>query len=164
MPSPAKIRPREKPREVGEARAVLGVEQPLVGAERAVEPQRVVEARRHDVFREHAAAVRNQSRVEQHHVGGVSQHALMDRRLVGQPAGGADPDIEAAVLRLFAEIAAELHGAEFDRPLALVIAPRRFGQQRIDAVLELLVAGQFVRPRHVGHLDLMVQARLGGVE
>src|ERR1700722_951461 len=29
---------------VGEARAVLGVEQPFVGAERAVEPQRVVEA------------------------------------------------------------------------------------------------------------------------
>src|ERR1700723_2395294 len=29
---------------VGKARAVLGVEQPFVGAERAVEPQRVVEA------------------------------------------------------------------------------------------------------------------------
>ena len=101
VPSLAKIKPREKPRESGEARAVLGVEQPLVGAERAVEPQRVVEARRHDVFGEHAAAVRDQGRVEQHHVGGVSQHALMDRRLVGQPPGGADPDIEAAVLRTF---------------------------------------------------------------
>ena len=67
----------------GQARAVLSVEQPLVGAERTVEPHRVIEARGHDVVTENRAAVRDERGIEQGHVGSIGQHALMDRRFVG---------------------------------------------------------------------------------
>ena len=57
------------------------------------------------------AAVRHQRGVEQRHVGGIGEHALMDRGIVGQLAGRADPDVEAAVLDLLAEIARRIRPA-----------------------------------------------------
>ena len=84
VPSRAKMSPREKPREPAQVGAVLRIEQPFVGAERTVKPERVVEARRHDGLFEHGAAVRDQRRIEQHHVGRIGEHALMDRGLVRQ--------------------------------------------------------------------------------
>ena len=59
----------------------------------------------HDVLGEDRAAVGAQGRIQQRHVGGVGEHALVDRRLVRQRTGGPDPDIEAPVLELLAEIA-----------------------------------------------------------
>jgi hypothetical protein len=43
-----KIVPRAKAACARRGRAVLGVEQPVVGTHRVVEPDRVIEARRHD--------------------------------------------------------------------------------------------------------------------
>src|SRR5713226_4975613 len=63
-------------------RGVLGIEQPLVGAEGTVKPQRMVEARGLNRFLEDGAAVRNEGGVEQRHVGGIGEHALVDRRIV----------------------------------------------------------------------------------
>ena len=58
----------------------------------------------------------------------------MDGRLVGQPAGGANPDVEAVALELLAEIPAVFDRPQLDRPFALVIAPHRFGHQRQHAL------------------------------
>src|SRR5579863_8463772 len=62
--------------------AVFRIQQPLVGAERPMKPQRVVEACRHNVLIEHGFAERHEGSVEQSHVGGIGENALMDRRLV----------------------------------------------------------------------------------
>ena len=137
---------------------ILRVEQPVVGAERPVQPQRMIEARGHEFLLEQRAAVRHQRGVEQRHVGGIGQHALMDRRIVRQLAGGADPDVEAAVGIFLAEIAVELDRPQFDRPLALVIAPHRIGHGRQHLLAHLGFARQFFRRRHVRHLGLVIEA------
>ena len=145
-------------------RRVLGIEQPVVGAERAVQPQRVVEARRHDGLLEHAAAVRRERGVEQRHVGGVGEHALVDRRLVRQLAGRADPDVETAVLDLLAEVAAVFDRAQLDRPLALVVAPHRLRHQRQHALADFGFARQLVGRGDVRHLRLMGETFFVAVE
>src|SRR5262245_7905176 len=61
------------------AGAILGVEQPLVRPEGAVEPQGMVEARELDILVEHELAVRDESRVEEREVGRVGKDALMQR-------------------------------------------------------------------------------------
>src|SRR3954469_5491547 len=102
------------------ARTVLCIEKPSVGSERAVEPQRMIKARRLDRALEHRAAVRDQGCIKQRHVRSIGQYALVNRQIVRQASGGADPDIEHRLHRLAAEITLELDGPEFDRPLALV--------------------------------------------
>ncbi len=144
--------------------AVLGIEQPIIGAERPMKPERVVEARRHDVLLEHRASVGDQRGIEQHHVGRIGQHALVDRGLVRQPTGGADPDVEAAVLELLAEVALELDRAQLDRPLALVVAPYRVGHGRQHALLDGVLARQVFRFGHVRHLRLVRETGLVTVE
>ena len=46
----------------------------------------------------------------------------MQRRIVGQFCRGADPDIDASVVDLLTEIAAELDRAQFDRSVGFVIS------------------------------------------
>src|SRR5689334_19188598 len=60
------------------ARAVLCVEEPFVGSEWTMEPQRVIKARRLDRALEHRAAMRDQGRVKQRHVRSIGQHALVN--------------------------------------------------------------------------------------
>src|SRR3569833_2901774 len=60
-----------QPARAMQVRRVLRVEQPLVGAERAVQPQRMVAARRHELVLEQGAAVPRQRRVEQRQDGGA---------------------------------------------------------------------------------------------
>src|SRR5712692_9387391 len=136
-PVPRKDQAARKAARARKVGTVLGVQQPLVGAERPVKPERVIEARRHDGLVEHAAAVRDQRGIEQHHVGRVSEHALVDRRLVREAPGGADPNVEVAIVELLAEVAIEFDRPQLDRPLALVIAPHRIRHHRQHAFLEL---------------------------
>src|SRR5208282_2489841 len=49
--------------------AILRVKQPLIGAEGAVEPHRMVEARHHDARVEHQAAMRGKGGIEEREVG-----------------------------------------------------------------------------------------------
>src|SRR5690606_37626548 len=81
-------------------RRVLGVEQPRVGAKRAMKPERMIDAGALDRLFKHGAAMRDQRRVEQHQVGGISEHALMNCRVVGELLSRAHPDIEARLAML----------------------------------------------------------------
>ena len=91
-PSSVNICPVARPRapEADGLRAV--VEEPLVGPERPVEPQRVVEAGADHPARAPHLAVHRQDRVEQGHVGGEGQRAGVQQRVVGQLAVDAHPD------------------------------------------------------------------------
>src|ERR1700722_9780369 len=97
------------------ARRILGIKQPFVGAERAVKPHRVIEARRHHALVEQSAAVARHRRIEQREIRRIGQRAHMQRRIVRQFRGGADPDMDAAVVDPFTEIAPELDRAKLDR-------------------------------------------------
>jgi hypothetical protein len=72
--------------------------------------------------------------------------------------------VKAALLGLFAEIAAQLDRPQLDRPLALVIAAHRLGHQRPDFFLHLGFARQRFRFRHVRHLGLVREALLEQME
>ena len=72
--------------------------------------------------------------------------------------------LKLAVGIFLAEIAVELDRAQFDRPLALIIAPHRIGHGRQQLFAHLGFARQIFRRRHVRHFGLMVEARLVGVE
>ena len=92
------------------------------------------------------------ARIEQRHVRSIGEHALMDGRLVGQLAGCADPDVEAAAFDLLAEIAVEFDRPQFDRALALVIAAHRVGHHWQHPLLDLALGRQLLGRRHVRHL------------
>src|SRR5436190_24197100 len=112
-------------REVG---TVLTIEQPVVSAKRSMKPQRMIEARGHDGLFEHRTAVRDQRRIEQHHVRSVGKHALVDGRLVRERASSTDPDVEATAVYFFPEIPIEVDRSQLDRALPLIIAADRIGQ------------------------------------
>ena len=101
----------------GRIGAVLGIKQPVVGAKRPMEPQGMVEARRHDGLLEYGAAMGNQRGVEQHHVRRIGEHALMDRGRIRQRPGGADPNVEPAAGKLGAEVAFEFDRTQLDRKI-----------------------------------------------
>ena len=63
--------------------AVHGIEQPFIGAERPVEPQRMVEASELDIGIEHELAMGDQCGVEQGEVGCVRQHTLVQWERLG---------------------------------------------------------------------------------
>ena len=77
-------RPRLKPRAARGRGTVLHIKQPFVGPERAMEPHGVIDAGHLHALVEPADAVRQQAGVEQRHVGGIGQHALLQRAIVGQ--------------------------------------------------------------------------------
>ncbi len=112
VPSGLKIMPRVKPRPPCALGEVLHVKQPFVGAERPVKPHRVIEACRHHALVEQRAAVARHHRIEQRKIRRIGQRAHMQRRIVGQFRGGADPDMDAAFVDLLAEITAELDRAQ----------------------------------------------------
>src|SRR5262249_14912035 len=82
----------------GSARAILRINQPFIGRKRPMKPQRMIKARRHDALVEHGAAMKDQGRVEQHHIGRVREYALVECGLVGQRTGRAYPDVETRFL------------------------------------------------------------------
>src|SRR6185437_9554074 len=104
------------------ARRILGVEQPLVGAERPMKPHRMIEARRHHPLVEQRAAVTRHDGIEQREIRRIGQGAHMQRRIVGQFGRGANPDMDAAVVDFLAKITAEFDRAQFDRAVGFVIA------------------------------------------
>src|SRR5437868_10782611 len=120
----------------------------------------MVEARAHELLLEQAASVRHQRSVEQRHVGGVGEHALMNLRIVGQLAGRADPYVEPAALGFLAEIAAVFDRAQLDWPLALVVALYRLGHLREHLRPDFGFARQLLGWRYLGHRHLMFEARL----
>src|SRR5262245_464906 len=142
-----------------QVRGILCVKQPIVGAKRTMEPKRVIEARGHEFISEKGAAVRRERGIEQHHVGCIGEHALMDRGQIRQLSGGADPDIELSAGILLSEIAIELDRPKFDRSLALVIPPHRIRHHRQQFLAHIGVARKFLRWRHIRHFCLMAQAR-----
>ena len=79
-----KIDPPARPRADARRDRVLVVQQPLVGAERPVEPHRVVEARHAHAGRVPRQPERQHARVEQRHVAGVGDDARVQHRVVGQ--------------------------------------------------------------------------------
>ena len=72
-------------------RTALVVQQPLVGAQRPVEPHRMVEARDHEAVVVPRARVRHHRGVEQREVGRVRNDAVVQQRIVGELAVGAEP-------------------------------------------------------------------------
>ena len=155
-----KIRPRVSPRPPWALGEVLGIEQPFVGPERAVKPHRMIEAGRHHALVEQRAAVARHRRVQQREVRRIGQRTHVQRRIVGQFRGGPDPDIDAAVLDLLAEIAADLDRAQLDRALGLVIVTDKSRHVAEHLVLCHLLRGELFRRRHVRHLVLVVERAL----
>ena len=92
-----------------------------------MQPQRMIQAGSHELLFEQRPAVRRKRSIEEHHVGCVGQHALMNGRQIGQFAGRADPDVELPAGNFLAEIAFEFDRAQFDRSLAFIIASDRIG-------------------------------------
>ena len=88
----------------------------------------------------------------------------MDRRLIGKPLGGANPDMKAAALGLSAEIAIELDRPQLDRPLALVVAPHRVRHQREHPLLDGGLARNRLGLRDLRHPRLVAQAGLVAVK
>src|SRR5215471_8569325 len=125
-----------------QVRRILCVKQPIVGTKRTMEPERMIEARSHEFISEKSAAVRRERGIEQHHVGCIGEHALMDGRQVRQLSSGADPDIELSAGILLTEIAIELDRSKFYRSLALIIAPHRIGHHRH---FRLMAQARFIR-------------------
>src|SRR4249920_1570011 len=109
---------------------ILRVKQPIVGAEWPVQPQRMIKTGSYEFLFEQCAPVWRQRGIEQHHIGCVCQYALMDGRKIRQLAGGANPDVELSAGNLLSEISLEFDRPQFDRPLALVIAPDRIRHHR----------------------------------
>ena len=73
--------------------------------------------------------------------------------------------MDAAVVDLLAEIAAELDRAQFDRPVGFVVAADEFRHLAEHRLLRHFLRGELFRRRHVRHLVLMVErAFLLGVE
>ena len=64
------------------ARAVLGIEKPVIGSETAVKPDGMVEARKHQRRVKDEAAMRDQRSIEQGEIRGISQHTLIEREVV----------------------------------------------------------------------------------
>src|SRR3954451_17372600 len=114
-PVSAKDEPAREAARAEEIGTLLRIQQPFVGAEWAMVPKRMVETRAHELLLEQTAAVRHQRGIEQREVGRVGEHALMDRRIVGQLAGRLDPHVELAVLVFLAEVTVVLHWPLFDR-------------------------------------------------
>ncbi len=83
-PSWVKIEPVAVPRPPEADGRLLGVEQPLVGAEGAVEPHGVVEASHGEVGLDRAHRMGQQGGVEQGHVRGVGDDAVVQHRIVGE--------------------------------------------------------------------------------
>ena len=122
VPSAVKIAPPASPRAAPGRERVLVVEQPLVGAERAVEPHRVVEARHLHPRAVPRQAERQHGRVEQRHVAGVRHDARVDDRVVGQVAVGPQPDPLAVGRRALAAERVAVDVAHVDRPGPVVPA------------------------------------------
>jgi len=68
--------------------------------------------------------------------------------------------MDAAVVDLLAEIAAEFHRAQFDRAVGFVIAADEIRHLAEHRLLRDLFGGEFFRRRHVRHLVLMVERAL----
>ena len=81
----------------------------------------------------------------------------MQRRIVGQFRRRADPDVDAAVVDLLAEIAAELDRAQFDRTIGFVIAADEIRHLAEHRLLRDFLRGELLRRRHVRHLVLMIE-------
>ena len=129
-----------------------------------MQPERMVEARAHELLLEQAAPVRHQRGVEQRHVGRVGEHALVDRGIVRQLAGRADPDVEFAVFGISCRDSGRI------RPGAARSAARARNSaapapaSRQDRRADLRLARQILGRRHVRHRGLMLEARLVVVE
>jgi hypothetical protein len=120
----------------------------------------MVETCGHDGFFEHGASVWDQCGIEQHHVGGIREHALVNGGLIGEIASRSDPDMEAAAADLLAEIAIELDRPQLDWTFALIVAANRIRHHRKHALLDLRLARERIGLGHRRHLGLMSHAGL----
>src|SRR5579883_3292893 len=104
------------------ARAVLRIEQPIVGAEGPMQPKRVVETGGLDLRLAEIAAVGDNGRAEQGHVGEERQSGAMDDRVVRQSAVDPYPQRLSRLANLAAfqrRVAGRVDRPEFDRPDAV---------------------------------------------
>ena len=95
VPSSVKTRARARPRAAGGRRRPLVVEPPLVGAERPVEPDRVVQRGRLEARVAEVTPCGDEGGAEQRHVAGVGERRQVVGRVVGEPAVDADPQLGA---------------------------------------------------------------------
>ncbi len=148
-------------------RAVHVVQQPLVGAERPVEPHHVVEARHHEPGVVLAEGMRQRGGAEEREVGRVRDDARVKERVVGQPAPGAQPCVLIGIAHRVAAVLTRrapglAHRTEVERV-------HDVGHALAVDRLEVDV-GEAARPRHrlgggdVGHLVGVLVPRLGHVE
>ena len=82
----------------------------------------------------------------------------MDRRVVGQGARGADPDLLQRIGSGAAgDIAAWFDRTHLDWPLALKIAAHRFGHVGPETREKFAFVGQILRARRVGRRKGMIE-------
>ena len=81
-------------------RALLVVQQPVVGAQRAVEPDRVVEARGEHAIPVGHHRVRTEGGSQGVLVGAVRERARVQHRIVGQLAVGPNPCVATWIAEL----------------------------------------------------------------
>src|SRR3954469_5139465 len=84
----------------------------------------------------------------------VARIQTLNTGFIGSPPGGARA----------AEIALDLDGPEFDRPLALVVGAHRIGHEGQDAGFHLLLRRQVLWQRDLRHRGGVLETGLGDVE
>ena len=140
-------------------RAVDGIQKPIVDAHAAVKPHRMIDARDHELGRNHGNAMGLESRIEQVKIGYVGEQAAMQGLLVRQLVDRAEPDVLDAGRLLAPQVIGTLHRAKFEGALLLENPPRRLGQ----LVAQFAIVGFHVRQslglRHVRDGDLVIEAR-----
>src|SRR6476660_9499266 len=144
--------------------AVLSIKQPIIDPETSMEPDGMVEACQHQRRVEDEAAMRDERRIEQGEVGGIGQDALVEREVVAELASRFDPHLLRGGPLLRAEIAGEVDQPDLDRSLSLPIAPDSWWQAVDQKFLQVGLARQGFRLRHLRHLHLMREAFLDLME
>src|SRR4051812_8418204 len=152
-----------EPAGAGRGRALLVVEQPFVGAERTVEPHRVVEARGH-----HTTVVPQRVRqgrgVDERHVARVRDDTRVQQRVVGHRRRGPEPLVLRGLALLASEPLRILHVAHLDRCRALQPLERTGREAVALRVDSLAHRRQVVGIGHIGHRHLVIGARLVDLE
>ena len=150
--------PRTRPRRARRRGAVDDVEQPVVEAERAVEPHHVIERRHLHAGHERADAVRVHRGAEEGEVGGVREEIAVQRGVVGELVDGAVPHVPQGRGGARRERVAHLDRADLDGALPRGHRADRLGQRGGQRHGHRALGLQGFGRRHGGHERLVLEA------
>src|SRR5688572_27014052 len=142
------------------AGAVDRVQQPLVGAERTMEPQRVVKRGHLHVRLVVADAVRKRRRAEQVEVRGVGEQGTMQFRRIADTLAQAEPDLLVRRALGRVELVARIHVAELERTPARQPALDLDRQRRHHVLGHRRRGLDVLRLGDLGHRQLVLAAAL----